>query len=146
MARYRYLSAALLALALLARCGRSLPQPRMGPHPVGATDYVEVPYPPPPARVEIVPPMPAPTAVWVDGEWAYRGKRWVWESGGWVQPPENGYFAPWFTKRLATGKLYFAPGRWHGPGGEPLPKPPILAPAETSLTGETAPTDAGAPP
>jgi hypothetical protein len=147
MARYRHLSGAALAFALLVQCGSPLPQPRIGEHPQGATDFVEVPYPPPPARVEIVPAQPSPAAVWVDGEWAYRNKRWVWEPGGWVLPPANGYFAPWMTRRTSDGRLYFVAGRWHAADGKPLPKPPVLALAETSLTGEAvSPADAGPPP
>jgi hypothetical protein len=143
MARDRRLTIAALVVALVLGCGSGLPVPRTT-NVRSPTDYIEVPYPPPAARVEIVPPRPTPTAVWVDGEWTFRGKRWVWEPGGWVDPPGDAYFAPWIATRRPDGKLSFAPGSWHGPKGEPIPKPPILAPAETALTGESeAPSDAG---
>jgi hypothetical protein len=128
------LSLALLcALALAYACGSSLPTPRTGPHPATGTNYIEVPYPPPAAQVEIIPPKPREGAVWVDGEWAWEGNRWVWESGGWVAPPEHAYLAPWLTYRQANGKLLFASGTWHLDTGAPLPKPVVLAAAETSL-------------
>jgi hypothetical protein len=123
----------LVVLLVAPACGSSLPAPRTGPHPPNATNYIEVPYPPPAARVEIVPRKPREGAVWVDGEWAWEGKRWVWESGGWVMPPEHAYLAPWLTYRQENGKLLFAPGTWHSDTGAPLPEPTVLAPAETSL-------------
>ena len=51
-----------------------------------------VPYPPPPARVESVPPRPSTKATWIDGEWTWRGKRWLWVRGRWVEPPKGAVF------------------------------------------------------
>src|SRR6266487_4670900 len=94
-----------------ASCSKSLPTPRTGPHP-SDTSYIEVPYPPPAARVEIVPPKPREDAVWVDGEWDWAGNRWAWEAGGWIEPPKRAYFAPWVTYRQDNGRLLFAAGTW----------------------------------
>jgi hypothetical protein len=130
----------LLAVLLASACGSRLPAPKLGPHPVGSTSYIEVPYPPPAARVEVVPPRPKePDAVWVDGEWSWQGKRWVWQPGGWVSPPAGGYFAPWLVYRLDNGRLLFAQGAWHAATGEKLPAPVILEAARNGLQ-EEAPT------
>jgi hypothetical protein len=94
---------------------------------------MEVPYPPPAARVEIIPRKPRDGAVWLDGEWQWEGKVWAWEPGGWVLPPTGAYLAPWVTYRQENGKLLFAPGSWHAEDGSPLPKPIVLAPAQSSL-------------
>ena len=125
------------ALLAVPACGGQLSSPPTGPHPGGTTQYVEVPFPPPPARVEVVPPKPPDAgAVWVDGEWAWQGKRWVWQVGGWVSPPPGAYFAPWLVYRLDNGRLLFAPGSWHAATGEKLPNPVVLEAARNGLDDE----------
>ena len=134
MARAAWLTfAAGVALAWGYACGSSLPTPRIGQPPEATIGYVEVPYPPPAAQVEIIPPSPHEGAVWIDGEWAWQGRRWTWEPGGWVVPPTGSYFAPWRTKRLDNGKLLFTPGTWRAANDQPLPRPPILAPAQSNF-------------
>jgi hypothetical protein len=137
--------ALLIAAVMAAACGSRIPVPPTGPHPANTTNYIEVPYPPPPARVEVLPPMPLePGAVWVDGEWAWQGKRWTWLPGGWVVPPRGAYFAPWLVYRLDNGRLLFAPGTWHAANGERLPNPVVLDAARNGLQEEATPM-AGAP-
>lgn len=116
------------ALALvLAGCASSLPTPVLGTHPPGCAAFIEVPHPPPPARVEMIPDRPREGVVWVDGEWVWRGKRWEWDPGGWVIPPD-GYFAPWVLVRRDDGSLYHARSRWFDREGKPLRRPvPIEA-------------------
>jgi hypothetical protein len=125
--------AAVTPFIALCSCSKSLPTPRTGPHPPNTTSYIEVPYPPPAAHVEVVPKKPREGAVWVDGDWDWEGNKWVWESGEWVEPPANGYLAPWVTYRQENGKLLFAPASWHADDGAVIPKPPALATAESSL-------------
>jgi hypothetical protein len=129
----RLTSLVILALGLAYACGSSLPVPKVGQPPEATINYVEVPYPPPAAQVEIVPPIPQEGAVWVDGEWSWQGRRWTWESGGWVIPPSGSYFAPWRTKRLDNGKLFFAAGSWRATNDQPLPKPPVIVPAQSNF-------------
>jgi len=125
------------AIVWAAGCGARLSPAPTGPHPAGSTPYIEVPFPPPAARVEVVPPKPPDTgAVWVDGEWSWHGKRWVWQPGGWVAPPAGGYFAPWLVYRLDNGRLLFAPGAWHAASGEKLPNPIVLEAARNGLDDE----------
>jgi hypothetical protein len=137
-ARSLALLIALAVAALAAACGSSLPTPETGVHPRDYTTFVEVPYPPPPARVEFVPPKPADGAVWVDGQWDWEGKRWVWLPGGWVMPPANGYFAPWVTVRRVDGKLFFAKASWHDRSGTPIAEPKVLAPAASGTESPAA--------
>ena len=47
---------------------------------------VDVTHPPPAALPEIVPDPPSKTAVWLDGQWAWQGRTWLWRRGGWVEP------------------------------------------------------------
>lgn len=45
---------------------------------------VEDGAPPPPARVEVVPVVPYPGAIWVGGHWVhYRHRGWIWVGGHW---------------------------------------------------------------
>jgi hypothetical protein len=104
-----------LALALSA-CGGALPVPPTGPH--GPDDLaVIVPYPPPPARVEILQPSPPElkNPVWIDGEWQWRGRRWDWLPGRWEEPYPGAYYAPATTVRRADGALVWFAGVWHFP-------------------------------
>ena len=87
-------------------------------------------YPPPPARVELIPPIPTGAAVWIDGEWTWQGRRWAWKAGRWVEPPPNASFAPWTTVRDKMGSLYFAEGKWRNAKGQDVPDPKPLALAE----------------
>ena len=102
-----------------------------GPHPpygAQAPDaLVQVERAPPPARVEVLPPKPAPNAVWVDGEWTWRRGRWAWLVGRWVVPPAGAVLAPWAFVRGADGRLWYAPGVWRDAAGHPVEPPPALA-------------------
>lgn len=114
-------SAALAGIFLLAplaplACGESIPTPTTTPH-TAEDAAVVVPYPPPPARVEIVPSQPATleSAVWIDGEWQWRGSRWVWLPGRWEVPYPGARFAPSTVVRRSDGALVWFGGVWHFP-------------------------------
>jgi hypothetical protein len=96
-----------------------------------------VPYPPPAAVPEIVPPEPDRRAVWVDGQWSYRGRYFVWERGAWVLPPPGAYFAPWARVYGKDGTLYFAEAAWRSRDGRSLIAPRVLRPAGTPPAEET---------
>jgi hypothetical protein len=128
----------VLGLGILA-CGSSVPEPEYAPHPDDA--YAEVPYPPPSAMAEIVPPQPDSDAVWVDGGWLWRSKYWIWDKGGWVVPPAGARFSRWAAVYRTDGSLLFAPGVWRDDRGRRLPPPKVIAPAAsppTELTPEPA--------
>jgi hypothetical protein len=128
--------AAVVALES-AGCGAAAtPAPSFSKQPEEA--YAEVPYPPPSAMAEIVPPQPDPGAVWVDGQWLWRGRYWVWDKGGWVVPPDRAKFSRWDAYYRADGTLLFAEGAWRDPRGRRLPPPRVLAPAATPPTEQTA--------
>jgi len=113
--------------SLVLACGASkLPAPSYTSHPTSA--LVEVPYPPPPARVEWVPPRPkGDVVVWIDGEWTWRGRRWAWRAGRWVVPPANASFAPWTSVRDGLGSFHVAQGVWRDPQGNEVAAPKALA-------------------
>lgn len=111
-----------LACALVLSLGSSacshLPRPPTGPTPKEA--LTEVPYPPPPARVETIPPPKNKGEVWVDGQWTWDGSDWQWMAGAWVKPPEGAYFTPWSTVRRSDGQLFFAQAAWRSKDGKAL--------------------------
>jgi len=95
-------------------CADRLPKPEIGPH-VGESPVL-VPYPPPPARVEVVPARPSKKDVWIDGEWVWQGRRWVWQRGGWQVPPANTYYAPPVLVRQPDGTLVIYQGGFRSKG------------------------------
>lgn len=117
------------ACALVAAC--SSPAQRPGPTLVAQprTAFVPVPYPPPPARVEVVPASPRPDAIWIGGEWDYRFRRWIWTYGRWTIAPAGGRYARWTLVRDRRGELSFAPGAWRDERGKVLEPPAALATA-----------------
>jgi hypothetical protein len=118
-----------IALAFASGCGgSSLPEPELAsPAPLKQGEAVEVPFPPPPARVEFIPQKPRSGAVWIDGEWSWTGRRWSWTYGRWVIPPAEATFAPWRTARTTDGTLLFAPGAWFDVKRAVVAEPPPLA-------------------
>jgi WXXGXW repeat (2 copies) len=137
----RISSLAPLSWLLWLACSSSLPMPPVTDHPARA--YVEVPYPPPAALVEVVPEPPKDTAgvVWLDGHWVWRGRYYVWQRGGWLKPPENAAYATWQSALAKDGRLIFAPGTWYDPNHRPLPAPDVLVVARTPANQTTAETE-----
>jgi len=67
-----------------------------------------------PAQVEVAPPAPGPTSVWVPGHWAWRGPRYgyVWVPGRYAVPVQPGYVwvpAHWAP---APGGYVWVQGHW----------------------------------
>jgi hypothetical protein len=118
----------VLAFACAA-CGTRLPEPQHARQP--RSEYSPVPYPPPAGFSEVVPPAPNRDALWVDGHWAWRGRTYVWQRGGWVAPPKGARFAPWQVHYTQDGTLMFADAVWYDAQLQPIPSPKVLVPAYT---------------
>jgi hypothetical protein len=132
--------ALIFASCVLGACAASLPVPAQAIHP--ATAFIEVPYPPPAALVEVVPDQPEDSdTVWVDGHWVWRGRYYVWQRGGWLHPPENGAYASWQAHLAQDGRMLFAPGTWYDAAQRPLPNPELLRVARTPPNQTTAETE-----
>lgn len=66
-----------------------------------------------PARVVVNrPPAPSPRAVWVDEEWAPRGRSYAWRGGYWATPTRA--HARWVAGHWANRPrgYVWVPGRW----------------------------------
>lgn len=129
-------SAVGITAAIFACGGKSVTTPKYVSHPQSA--LAEVPFPPPPSRVEFVPEKPDDDSVWIDGEWTWRGRRYAWKPGRWVKPVPNAAFAPWTTVRDAMGTLFLAKGAWRDDKGAELPDP---APIRIGLPSQGAVVD-----
>ena len=106
----------LLASALLAACGGGTQLVPTGAHPPHIQDFVEVPYPPPPAQVEELDEAHSnPNCAYVSGHYEFEGRRWVFHPGRWVQPPADCYYAPAVIAWSKGGddRLYYTPPRWY---------------------------------
>jgi hypothetical protein len=95
---------------------------------------IEVVVPPPPGRVEVVPPTPKTGAVWIDGEWTWRRRRWAWMAGRWVIAPKGAAFSPWVFERGVDGRLWYAPGAWRDTKGTTVSPPEPLVAAKVDST------------
>ena len=88
-----------LALALVLVLGCSSTQRQLTESPHTPDELLEVPFPPPAARSDMVPPSPHPNSVWIEGDWRWQGSRWAWRRGDWVVPPPGATFARSETRR-----------------------------------------------
>jgi hypothetical protein len=102
-------ASSLLLLLALASCGSRRADAPRGAHP--PSDAVAVPFPPPPAKVEELPPQPNERCVWVDGYWDFVD-RWEWQPGEWVVPQPGCRLAPVELRRQG-GQLWHARPRWY---------------------------------
>ena len=114
----RFASWPRLAVPLVvaaAGCAPAVPLPAHGP--IASEELVEVPYPPPPVHVEIIPPKPKGNLVWVDGRWDWDGDAWRWVKGAWAAAPAGAHYTPWKTRRDADGRLMFSRAGWRDKAG-----------------------------
>ncbi|GAC1554362.1 MAG: hypothetical protein NVS3B10_15770 [Polyangiales bacterium] len=128
MQRWALGSSVSLSIAgvLLACAAPRLPAPAYAGQPSDALQQAD--YPPPPARVEIIPTEPpSARAVWIDGEWTWQGRRWAWKQGRWVVPPAGARFSPWTSTRDKSGLFYVAEGKWRDAQGRDVPDPKPMA-------------------
>lgn len=97
---------------LILGCRQSIPEPRYTSH-VGE-DAVVVPYPPPAARAERVdkPPTTMKNPIWIDGQWLWRGRRWIWDAGGYHDALPDEAYAPPTLLRISSGELVWYEGHW----------------------------------
>jgi hypothetical protein len=131
----------LAAASVMAGCTAKLPHPAYVAQPT--TALAEVDLAPPPARVELIPDRPAGDAakgaVWIDGEWSWRGRKWSWKSGRWVVPPMGAAYSPWTSVRGTKGEFFYAPGTWRDGKGVTVTEPPALAVAAGAAAGSVDP-------
>ncbi|MEO8905860.1 MAG: hypothetical protein ABI488_25235 [Polyangiaceae bacterium] len=108
-------------------CSSAVPMPDTARQP--HSQYLPVPYPPPAAFAETVPPRPDREALWVDGHWAWRGGNFVWQRGGWLKVPPGTHYAHWRIRYAPDGTLLFAEEAWYDVHLKPIPAPKALVEA-----------------
>lgn len=108
----------------------TLPTPESATHPADA--FIDVPYPPPAALAEVVPRAPDGVgAVWVDGDWNYRGKSYLWRRGGWFSVRSGMRYAPSVIRYETDGRVLFAASAWYDEKGQVAAQPNRVVPART---------------
>jgi len=132
------LIALLVTLGWASACS-SLPTPAQTTHP--ADVFVEVPYPPPAALVEVVTKRPDADSVWVDGNWVWRGRYYVWRRGGWLRAPAGARYADWRAYVAQDGRLLFASGAWYDAQQQVVTAPRPLRMARTPDNQTTLETE-----
>lgn len=111
--------AAALALLVVA-CAGCRPELPLAPRTEGrCLAPIEVPYPPPAAHIQLIPPRPDEAAVWLDGSWSWTGTAYLWTDGKWTEPTPGWRFAPAKTIRVPEGHLVHCAARWHDPAAPP---------------------------
>ena len=132
---------AVLSTMLCQACGPSLPGPAKVEHPPSA--FSIVPYPPPAALAEVVSERPDRSrAVWLDGDWVFRGRRYAWRRGGWYEPRDEVAYAPSRVVFESDGRVLFAPGGWYDSRRAPLDDIRPITPAAIPKNEFTAETQA----
>ncbi len=76
--------------------------------------------------------------VWVDGEWQYHGRSFVWRRGGWVVAPPASQFAPWRSWYRRDGRLMLAAGSWYDARHQRLRWQEPITPAYTPANQVTS--------
>ena len=103
---------------------------------------MEVPYPPPAARVDVVPnsPIVMKHAVWIDGQWMWHGRRWIWEAGQWIDLAPNQFYARPTMGWLSDGRLVWFAGSLRRK--EEASVAPAAPTGQPSASAATAPSNA----
>ena len=67
----------------------------------------------PPARKRVIvkPAKPNHKVLWVDGNWHWDGKGYVWKNGRWVNVRKNQKWVPGHWKKSPRGHIWID-GRW----------------------------------
>ncbi|HEY1663975.1 MAG TPA: hypothetical protein VGI03_16270 [Verrucomicrobiae bacterium] len=81
---------AAISLPLLAGCVTRVVYTQPPPANPPPNAVVEQPSQPPTAQVDVIPPQPDVTFIWVPGAWEWRGGGWFWVHGYWGHRPHPG--------------------------------------------------------
>lgn len=65
----------------------------------------------PVAPVVVRPVAPRPTAIWIAPEWVWRGGRYVYVNGYWVNPRAGYRYTPGYWRKTRRGDIWVA-GVW----------------------------------
>lgn len=103
----RALGGTLLASALLLGGCVVAPAPvAVGP------DVVYAPIAPPAPRVEVIPVVPYPGAIWISGYWNWSSGRYVWTPGYYARPRPGYRWQPHHWERRPGGDWWLRGGVW----------------------------------
>ena len=115
-----------------------VPVPPTGAH-IGE-EAVEVPYPPPAARVDMLPVAPHGMLhpVWVDGQWMWHAGRWVWHPGEWADLQVGQVYEPPTLLYLSDGNLHWFAGAFRDAAAHAKDEKTTSVPDATHSDGAAA--------
>jgi hypothetical protein len=130
--------AVMLIVVAGAQSGRFFAQEVVEPADVVSPTYVAVP----PPQQEVITAAPAPSFVWVPGQWQRTPDKWTWMAGNWVQPPfSNAYWVPGYWQHRG-GNYQWETGHWAASSqgvivAKPVTVPPLYVEAQPAAPAAT---------
>jgi WXXGXW repeat (2 copies) len=104
----RAVGSAVVALYIIALAGCAASSGKLAMD----TAVVAAPYPPPPNRAEIPPPVPEPNLLWLVGHWNWTGANYVWTPGYYIQrPASTANWMPGYWEQDSRGWVW-TEGHW----------------------------------
>jgi hypothetical protein len=102
-----------ITVAANAVCAALLFACSAAPPGTGQIAVLVAPYPPPPMRAEIPPPAPAADALWQGGHWQWKGMKYVWVAGNYLQrPAPTANWMPGYWDQDSSGGWVWTEGHW----------------------------------
>ncbi len=139
--RRPHASLAILTLLLAATCAPlASAQAILNPPPlITSPTYIDVP----PPQQEVITEAPAPSYVWVPGQWERSADNWTWNAGEWVQPPfSNSYWVPGYWQNWG-GQYQWETGHWAAADQGVVVQKPITVPPVYEEVQPAAPATTG---
>lgn len=139
----RHTQTFLVALAFISAAMVALPtwgQAILNPPPlITAPTYIDVP----PPQQEVITEAPAPSYVWVPGQWERSADSWSWNAGEWVQPPfSSTYWVPGYWQNRG-GQYQWETGHWAAADQGVIVQKPIAVPPVYEEVQPAAPATTG---
>lgn len=131
--------AVILIVVAGAQNGRFFAQEVVEPAEILSPTYVAVPAP----QQEVITAAPAPSYVWVPGQWERTPDKWAWVNGKWVQPPfSNAYWVPGYWQHRG-GNYKWETGHWAAATQGVVVAKPVTVPPLYTETQPAAPSATG---
>ena len=140
MRRVRFYAAVVGAGVALSATQSLLAQAILEPPPVVTSPtYISVP----PVQQEVITEAPAPSYVWVPGQWERTAGDWTWHQGEWVEPPfSNAYWVPGYWQHHG-GQYTWEASHWAAANQGVVVEKPVTAPPLYEEVQPAAPAATG---
>lgn len=140
MSRFVLTAAFVGSVSAFAPAQPLFAQAILNPPPlVASPTYIAVP----PPQQEIITTAPAPSYVWVSGQWERTAGSWSWNPGAWVEPPlSNAYWTPGYW-RHNDGQFLWTSAHWAAANQGVVVQKPVTVPPLYEEVQPPAPATTG---